>query len=986
MPDVQVSLEQLDSLELSDLEELYEAVTEFDDIPVDISTFLDGSNYLGSFFEGSLFAYWRKALKEIYPSIHYSPYWLIAFKGGIGGGKTTAACAGMLYDLHKLLCHKNPQKVLGGIPSDKIDFAIFNVTLTLAADVVWDKISQMFSSSEYFKKMMEVSKKRRKDETLFPKRIDFFSGSRVGHSLGRSIFSVLIDEANFEVVTGQIRKSFYSLLRRMSSRFMEIGGGFPGKIWIVSSETDKSSVLNSLIEEYRNAPGVYICQPALWDVKPEKYRGKKLQVYKGSDLRPPIIIDETNVKQYEDESENIIEVPEEHRMDFESSINDALRDLAGVSTGSRYKLFKLKEKMTQALCVNLLFPEVMELEFYDESDQIHNKTLIPNYFNGIAYPHYPRYIHIDIGLSGDRLGLACSYVSQYKEIQRRDITTFDIMVEAVPELVVEFAFAIQAKPGQQIPLFKVRSFILWLVSKGYTLGMISADGYECFTGDTKISLLNGTEVEIKDLVGRDEFWVYSCTPEGKVVSGRGHSARKIGVRQTIKVTLDNGEVIKCTADHRFMLRDGTYKEAQYLTSKDSLMPLYRKIDESGYERFIDNGTSRWNLTHIRVAKSIDPDFKPCRYEQKGNKVHHEDLNKRNNTPENLIICESQEEHKKYHIYIPGSGWTAVWKSEGFRERKSKSTSEQMKKQWAEGKFEHVRDNLKPWNIIFQEHPEVLDKIRERGKKMCTDYSTHPRVLRWLTEDKVIDVYKKLGSVIKTSEFFGVSKDAINIRLKNFRSSYEYTGYSSVVKGGISAVKNLNSNLDVYWNRCYKNSMRYGCNEEEARKRADELTENRRFHNHKIVSIELCGSEDVYDIEVDEYHNFALSSGVFVHNSADSLQLLRRLGFDTSEISVDKTPLPYMKLRSMVYEDLIFMPMSKLLRTELEELEVTPDGAKIDHPMKGSKDVADGVCGSVISTIRNSDKHKMMYITMAKSHSISSEVKQLFWPEMEESEV
>jgi hypothetical protein len=252
MPEVQVSLEQLNSLDLLDLEELYEAVTEFDDIPVNISSFLDGPKFLGSFFDGGLYPPWRKALQEIYPSTHYSPYWLIAFKGSIGTGKTTAACAGMLYDLHKLLCHKKPQKVLGGIPSDKIDFAIFNVTLT-ATDIVWDRISQMFSSSDYFIKLMEVSKRRRKDETLFPKRIDFFSGSRVGHSLGRSVFSVLIDEANFEVVTGQIRKTFYSLLRRMESRYMEVGGGFPGKIWVVSSEADKSSVLNNLIEEYKNS-------------------------------------------------------------------------------------------------------------------------------------------------------------------------------------------------------------------------------------------------------------------------------------------------------------------------------------------------------------------------------------------------------------------------------------------------------------------------------------------------------------------------------------------------------------------------------------------------------------------------------------------------------------------------------------------------------------------------------------------------------------
>lgn len=102
----------------------------------------------------------------------------------------------------------------------------------------------------------------------------------------------------------------------------------------------------------------------------------------------------------------------------------------------------------------------------------------------------------------------------------------------------------------------------------------------CFTGDTKISLLNGTEVPIKDLVGLDEFWVYSCTPDGKIVPGRGHSARLTKKdAQLVKITLDNGESVKCTPEHRFMMRDGTYREAKDLKPDDSLMPLYKLCGE-----------------------------------------------------------------------------------------------------------------------------------------------------------------------------------------------------------------------------------------------------------------------------------------------------------------------------------------------------------------------------------------------------------------------
>lgn len=47
-------------------------------------------------------------------------------------------------------------------------------------------------------------------------------------------------------------------------------------------------------------------------------------------------------------------------------------------------------------------------------------------------------------------------------------------------------------------------------------------------------------------------------------------------------------------------------------------------------------------------------------------------------------------------------------------------------------------------------------------------------------------------------------------------------------------------------------------------------------NHKIVSIEYVGVEDVYDMEVDVYHNFAVN-GIFVHNSEEDVQNMPFVG-------------------------------------------------------------------------------------------------------------
>src|SRR5207247_2880277 len=43
----------------------------------------------------------------------------------------------------------------------------------------------------------------------------------------------------------------------------------------------------------------------------------------------------------------------------------------------------------------------------------------------------------------------------------------------------------------------------------------------------------------------------------------------------VKVTLESGAEVVCTPDHRFMMRDGTNREAQQLKAKDQLMPFAR---------------------------------------------------------------------------------------------------------------------------------------------------------------------------------------------------------------------------------------------------------------------------------------------------------------------------------------------------------------------------------------------------------------------------
>jgi len=104
--------------------------------------------------------------------------------------------------------------------------------------------------------------------------------------------------------------------------------------------------------------------------------------------------------------------------------------------------------------------------------------------------------------------------------------------------------------------------------------------FGCFTGDTKVELYNGEQKPFTELVEmahkglRAE--IFTVDPHRNVRIKPLRAPRLVRRNDpVVKVTLETGAEIVCTPDHRFMLRDGTYREAQQLKAKDQLMPFSR---------------------------------------------------------------------------------------------------------------------------------------------------------------------------------------------------------------------------------------------------------------------------------------------------------------------------------------------------------------------------------------------------------------------------
>ena len=124
-------------------------LSDYEEIPVDIETFLTDPDYLGKGLindEGkfTVFPYWVDVLKKVFPDpLQPSEYNTLALSGAIGLGKSFEAVLCGLYELYRMLCLKDPYLYYGLQPIDKITFAFMNITIDAAKGVAWDKCQQL---------------------------------------------------------------------------------------------------------------------------------------------------------------------------------------------------------------------------------------------------------------------------------------------------------------------------------------------------------------------------------------------------------------------------------------------------------------------------------------------------------------------------------------------------------------------------------------------------------------------------------------------------------------------------------------------------------------------------------------------------------------------------------------------------------------------------------------------------------------------------
>ncbi|QIG71470.1 terminase large subunit protein [Rhizobium phage RHph_TM39] len=462
------------------------------DAPPTIDKFIDDDYFMGDMFGDNTYPIWRSALYEIYPNPFFSPYLEIVLTGSIGQGKSTCALAGVTYDLCKLLYLKDPHEKYNLIKSTKIVLALMNATKSLAGTVLYDQIITYLKNSPFFKSEM---KKTSGKLSILPNNIDIITGSRPSDVLGKAVFSTILSEINFQnKVAGQAVENYNGVLARLQSRFMK-NESYPGRMWIDSSKTDSGSFIEDyLLKGREDDPKIRIWDNPIWKVLPPwkiQYSGQTFKVFVGNQFKDPFIITPQTGTIGIDES-YIMDVPIEYQVNFEKDIYRALQDIAGKSTQAAHRFIPSVEKIEESFKKdNPVHKDVVSVDFFNP-----NERLIEFIdFTKLDKDRRPRFIHVDLGIKHDKTGIASTRLDGIITTRRFDAIAGKEIVESSPVYSTDFVMYIEARIGQEVPIYKIKNLMIDLRARGYPVTCITTDGYQS-TNLRQDLLLEGFNTEL----------------------------------------------------------------------------------------------------------------------------------------------------------------------------------------------------------------------------------------------------------------------------------------------------------------------------------------------------------------------------------------------------------------------------------------------------------------------------------------------------------
>ena len=447
----------------------------FDEMPVDAKTFVEGEDYLGQPPLSQVQYDIVEAMSQIYKledvidimgeeegRRYYKKYTKneVILQLGKGSGKdftSTVACA---YIVYKLLCLKDPARYFGKPSGDAIDIINVAINAQQAKNVFFKGFKSKIERSPWF-----AGKHYAKADSIeFDKSITVYSGhsERESHEGLNLILAVLDEISGFaqEVGTGndqgKTADNIYKAFRAsVDSRFPDLGKvallsfpRYPGDF--ISQRYDDVVADKEIVHMTHK----FIMNPDL----PETAEGNTLEIEWDEDTilaykypgvfalkRPTWVVNPTRSI-------------DDFKIAFFTDLGDAMQRFACVPTYMSDAFFKQQDKVRA--CMSIRNP-------IDNSKRF-EPSFVPD-------PEKKYFVHADLAQKHDKCAVAIAHVEKWVNIQV--VKDYN---QVAPIVVVDAVVWWEPRIEGPVNLSEVKQWIQNLRRQGFDIGMVSFDRWQSF--------------------------------------------------------------------------------------------------------------------------------------------------------------------------------------------------------------------------------------------------------------------------------------------------------------------------------------------------------------------------------------------------------------------------------------------------------------------------------------------------------------------------
>lgn len=463
---------------------------DYNEIPVDIETFITNDNYLGKAWKDAsgkskLYPFWLEQLKKLFPTNTDTDYNTFLESGARGIGKSEVACGCVgTYLMYRVMCMKNPNEFFHLKQTEKICFAFMNIKLALAEDIAISKFQKTIQMSPWFMSKGTMTTYKNSPYWVPPDPIKIIIGSQSDDVIGLPIFFAFFDEISFvrnqdiEKQKAKAKDMIDTAIGGMFTRFIYKGKN-PTILAVASSKRSEQSFMEEYIKTLSktSSGNTLTIDKPVWEVKPKgTYSDETFYVGLGNKFLESLVIPDDEVDNldfYRQRGYKILEVPIDFKSKFLEDIDRNLCDFAGISSSSMSKYIS---GAVVSDCINEEyknpFPDIIEVgNGKDDLAQYKNFFKLENIPK--EYMNKPLYIHLDMSVSGDMTGIAGVWIIG-KKINTGGDQSKDLSFR------LAFSTSIKAPKGRQISFEKNRNFIRWLKEVGFKIKHITSDTYQSY--------------------------------------------------------------------------------------------------------------------------------------------------------------------------------------------------------------------------------------------------------------------------------------------------------------------------------------------------------------------------------------------------------------------------------------------------------------------------------------------------------------------------